>query len=88
MRIEFDKGKDRANREKHGISLTAAAEMDFETARIIRDERRDYGEDRFWAVGLIAGRLHVLTFTMRGEALRAISLRKANERERKRYGRS
>jgi uncharacterized protein len=35
---------------------------------------------------LIGGRLHVLAFTMRGEVLRAISLRKANSREVKRYG--
>ena len=88
MQIELDSNKDRINREKHGISLAAAAEMDFETARIIRDERRDYGEARFWAVGPIAGRLHILAFTMRGETLRAISLRKANTRERRRYERS
>lgn len=61
--------------------------MDFETASVIRDERRDYGEARFWAVGPIGGRLHILAFTMRGETLRAISLRKANARERRRYGR-
>ena len=30
-------------------------------------------------------RLHVLAFTMRGNTLRAISLRKANPRERRRY---
>ncbi|MDQ4134725.1 MAG: BrnT family toxin [Pseudomonadota bacterium] len=78
MQIEFDHEKDRINRAKHGISLAAAAEMDFETARVIRDERYDYGEARFWAVGRIAGRLHILAFTMRSETLRAISLRRAN----------
>jgi uncharacterized DUF497 family protein len=55
---------------------------------IIPDLRRDYGEARYWAVGPIGGRLHVLAFTMRGQVLRAISLRKANERERRRYERS
>lgn len=85
MKVEFDSGKDRANRRKHGISLAAAAEMDFLVAQIIPDDRRDYGEDRLWAVAPIGGRLHVLTFTMRGEVVRAISLRKANDRERRRY---
>ena len=87
MEVEFDGGKDEANRRKHGISLAAAAEMDFLLAQIIPDDRRDYGEARLWAVAPISGRLHVLTFTMRGEAVRAISLRKANERERRRYER-
>lgn len=88
MRIEFDDAKDAMNRDKHGISLAAAAEMDFETAKVISDERWDYGEPRYWAIGSIAGRLHILAFTMRGETLRAISLRKANAKERKRHERA
>lgn len=60
--------------------------MDVEAAFIVPDERRAYGEARLQAYGLIAGRLHVLAFTMRGDVLRAISLRKANSREVKRYG--
>lgn len=47
--------------------------------------RYDYGEDRFQALGLIDGRLHMLVFTIRGGTLRAISLRKANPREVRRY---
>jgi uncharacterized DUF497 family protein len=59
--------------------------MDIDTARVVRDERRFYGEARFQAYGLIDDRLHVLAFTMRGDTLRAISLRKANSREVGRY---
>lgn len=88
MRIEFDEVKDGINREKHGISLAAAAEMDFEAAKVIPDERRDYGELRYWAIGPIGGRLHVLAFTMRRDTLRVISLRRANARERKRHERT
>ena len=61
--------------------------MDFGKVTIIPDLRRDCGQARHWAIGPIEGRLHVLAFTMRGEVLRAISLRKANQRERKRYSR-
>lgn len=85
MQVEFDGGKDEANRRKHGLSLAATAEMDFLLAQIIPDDWRDYGEARLWAVAPIGGRLHVLTFTMRGEAVRASSLRKVNARERRRY---
>lgn len=86
MQIEFDSEKDRANRQKHGLSLAAAAGMDLLAARVIPDNRRDYGEARFRAYGWIGGRLHMLAFTMRGGTLRAISLRKANPTEVKRYG--
>ena len=85
MKIEFDADKDAANRTKHGLSLADAERMEFDTARYVRDDRYAYGEDRFQAHGLIDGRLHVLAFTMRGEVLRAISLRRANPREVKRY---
>lgn len=86
MDIEFDPDKDLANRRKHGVSLSAAAELDFDAVLVIADQRRDYGEDRFQAIGPLQGRLHVLAFTMRGDTLRAISLRKANTREVRRYG--
>jgi uncharacterized protein len=86
VKIEFDLGKDQLNRLKHGVSLAAAADMDFDDALVVPDRRRAYGEDRFQAVGMIGGRLNVLAFTMRDETLRAISLRKANMKELSRYG--
>lgn len=86
MQVEFDSEKDRINRQKHAISLADAAEMDLLAARVIPDDRRDYGEARFRAYGSIGGRLHMLAFTIRGGTLRAISLRKANPAEVKQYG--
>ena len=62
--------------------------MDFDNAVVIEDRRIDYGETRFIAYGLIDNRLHTLWFTMRGSVLRAIGLRKANRRERTKYGHS
>lgn len=86
MKIEFDPGKDAANRLKHGISLAASADLDFDQATVIEDHRFDYGEPRFIAYAPLNGRLHVLWFTWRADRLRVIGLRKANTRERKRYG--
>ena len=85
MKIEFDPGKDVAFQKKHGLSLVEAERMDLDTAVIDPDRRYTYGEDRFQALGLIEARLHLLVFTMRGDVLRAISLRKANPREVRRY---
>ncbi len=90
MRIEFDQDfdqdKDAINWRKHGLSLAAAARLEIESAAVVRDERYPYGKARFRAYGWMDGRLHMLAFTMRGGVLRAISLRKANAREVKRYG--
>ena len=88
MQIEFDPAKDRINRLKHGISLAAAAEMDFDNALVIEDRRVDYGETRFIAYAPVGARLHVLWFTTRGAVLRVIGLRRANRRERARYEQS
>lgn len=85
MDIEFDPIKDQANRVKHGLSLALAEAFELETALVEIDDRNDYKEERFIALGLIGDRVHVMVFTVRGEAIRVISLRKANRREVKRY---
>ena len=55
------------------------------TARIVEDLRKDYGERRFQALGLIGDRLHLMVFTPRANKAHVISLRRANKREVKRY---
>jgi len=81
--IVFDPEKDRANIAKHGVSLSRAETLFVDDALIEIDDRRDYGEPRWILYGEIDGRLHVLAFTVRQGAARAISLRKANDREQK-----
>nr|WP_294528958.1 BrnT family toxin [uncultured Rhodopila sp.] len=49
----------------------------------IEDDRRDYGETRFNAFGLVNGRLFVFTYTMRGQTCRLISVRKAGRQEQR-----
>jgi uncharacterized DUF497 family protein len=41
VKIEFDPAKDWINREKHGISLAVAAEIDLDSAIVIEDRRID-----------------------------------------------
>ncbi|WP_428153963.1 BrnT family toxin [Brevundimonas sp.] len=86
MRIAFDPGKDASNQEKHGLSLARAGEIDLRAAYILADNRQDYGEPRWRAYGMMDGRLHMLAFTFRDGTVRAISLRRANAKESKRYG--
>ncbi|WEK40421.1 MAG: BrnT family toxin [Candidatus Brevundimonas colombiensis] len=86
MKVGFDPGKDASNRAKHGLSLSRAGELDLLAAFVLADDRLDYGEPRWRAYGMMDGRLHMLAFTFRDGMLRAISLRRANARECKRYG--
>jgi uncharacterized DUF497 family protein len=88
VEIEFDPRKDSINGRKHRISLAVAGLMDLDKATVSPDLRFAYCEDRFRAWGLIGGVLHVMAFTMRGEAVRVISLRKANSMENRRHGKA
>ena len=89
MQIEFDPNKDAANRAEHnGLSLAQAADFDFTTALEVLDDRYDYGEDRWVAIGFLGLSLHVLVYTLRGddeEILRPISLRRATAAEVQNY---
>lgn len=85
MKIEFDPDKNKANIRKHGLSLEMALDIDITTAYTTEDSRVEYGERRFQMFGTIHGRVHIMIFTIRGHVSRIISLRKANDREVRRY---
>lgn len=85
VRYAFDPAKQAHNVERHGVWFDEARAFDWETARVSIDDRRDYGESRWTATGLIGQRLHVMVFTLRETTVRLISLRKANSREIQRY---
>ncbi|HEV7371438.1 BrnT family toxin [Arenibaculum sp.] len=84
MDIEFDTAKDQANRSKHGVSL-ALGQMVLEHCVADIPDAREYSESRRVAYGLVAGRLFACVYTMRGDAYRLISVRKANAREQRRW---
>ena len=86
VEYEWDENKCEANLAKHDVDFDAVLRFDWKTAQVFEDLRFDYAERRFLALGLIDDRLHVLTFTPRDNAVRVISLRKANKREVNYYG--
>ena len=49
--------------------------------RARQDNRWDYGEDRYQLLGTIEHRVFVVVYTVRGDVIRIISARKANQRE-------
>jgi uncharacterized DUF497 family protein len=88
MEIRFDASKNARNIATRGLSFERVVEFDFDTATIQEDDRRDYGETRFRAFGLLDGRMHALVYVeIDNNVIRVISLRRANKREVKRYGR-
>ena len=85
MQITYDPTKDATNVAKHGVSLALAIELEWESAVVWPDVRREYGETRMAAIGYIGLRLYYVAFVDRADGRRIISLRKANQREVKRY---
>jgi uncharacterized DUF497 family protein len=83
MDYEWDEKKRTANLEKHGLDFLRAAEMlAGDTLLIVRDDRHDYGEERFIAYGRLGQRVCVAVYAKRKpDAIRLISFRKANRRE-------
>lgn len=65
--------------------MALTSELDWESAQLWLDTRKEYGEIRIIALALIKTRLFYVVFTDRGGHRRIISLRKANAREVKRY---
>jgi uncharacterized protein len=86
VKIEFDQHKSERNAVERGLPFDRMSEFDWETALVSEDVRVAYPERRFVALGFIGNRLHVVCFTPIVAGIRVISLRKANDREVKRYG--
>lgn len=81
MEIEFDPAKDAANIAKHGIPLARAE--DIKVFARVRDDR--FEEVHLRAYGLIDGLPYCLAYTIRNERVRAISLRRAHEKDVRRF---
>jgi uncharacterized protein len=86
LEFEWDEVKARNNLKKHGVSfLTAAAIFSHERLEKI-DDRKDYGEVRWIALGRAELEIYRVTFTWRSEnRVRIISAQKANKEERETY---
>ena len=87
MKLGYDPQKNAWNIRERGLSFDDVALLDWTTAAIREDQRKDYGERRFQAlVEGDEGKPYVVVFTMRGETMWIISFRRARGRERKNYG--
>ena len=85
MRYEWDEAKRRSNIQKHGLDFADAAEV---LAGLVVDvpDTREYGEDRWSAIGALGSRIVVVVYVEQDEeTTRIISMRKAAAHERDTY---
>ena len=82
MQYEWDENKRIANIARHKVDFISAVDFQWDTALETVDDRFDYGEERWVALGFIGNKLHVMVYNFRSQNIRIISLRKANKRER------
>ncbi len=83
MRFEWDRKKNEANQQKHGISFDEAKELfTSDDCLEIYDEEHSVDKDRFIATGAIRVCVVVVVFTEREDDLiRILSARRATKKE-------
>jgi uncharacterized protein len=88
VRITFDPTKNDRNVRLRRPSFEQVEGFQFKSALFDVDERKEYPETRYVALGLLGDRVHVLCFVETTDGIRVISFRKANSREVKRYAKA
>jgi uncharacterized DUF497 family protein len=86
MKITYDPVKRAVTLAERGIDFEDAADIFRVDTLDFPDNRRDYGELRILTVGHLRGRMMIVIWTPRGTARHVISMRKANAREKARFG--
>ena len=85
MKITFDPNKRNKTLEERGLDFLGSEQVFAGKHFTVIDTRFDYGETRYISIGKLDKRMVVVVWTQRGNARHIISMRKANEREQKRY---
>jgi uncharacterized protein len=86
MKITYDPVKRDATLYHRGLDMAQAGEVFAGSHITVQDIRFDYNEARFVTVGRLGDRMVVLAWTRRTGSTRIMSMRKANEREQRKYG--
>ena len=85
VEFEWDAAKGDKNESERGLPFRLAILL-FRSPMLRRvDDRRDYGEVRTKAIGVVGDHILHCVYTGRGGVCRVISLRHANKRERDAY---
>lgn len=85
MHITFDPLKRARTLTERGFDFVDASSIFLGPTFTMADDRVVYPEPRFITIGLLVERMIVIVWTPTGDGRRIISMRKANDREQKRY---
>jgi uncharacterized protein len=85
MEFEWDESKRQSNLRKHGVDFLDVAAIFANDTFELMDDREDYGEERWIAIGHVDGAVYRVVYTMRVDTIRIISAQKANRRDRERF---
>jgi uncharacterized protein len=80
MKFEWDDQKSDSNKLKHGIGFNDATALWIDPSRVeFKTSFPD--EDRFVLIGMMDDKIWTAIFTIRNQAVRIISVRRAREKE-------
>jgi uncharacterized DUF497 family protein len=85
FQFEWDEAKRLSNIATHGVDFRTAALIFKGIILEAEDERHDYGEPRFRALGQVGDDVLMVVYTWRGCARRIISAWRVNDEGRIRY---
>jgi uncharacterized DUF497 family protein len=83
--FEWDQAKRLRNLLKHRLDFIDGINIFRDSVLEREDNRKNYGEARFVALGKTTGEVLNVVYTMCGQAKRIISVRKVNRNEKKTY---
>jgi uncharacterized DUF497 family protein len=84
MDFEWDEAKRLSNIVKHGLDFVDAVAL-FDCSYLVGLAKPAGNEQRWVATGVIDGQYVTVVYTLRGEVLRIISMRRARHDERDKY---
>jgi hypothetical protein len=85
LELEWDERKRQNALQRRQLDFADVERFEPESVRTEPDLRKDYGEPRFNSFGYLDSVLCTFCWTPRNGRVRIISMRKANDRERKKY---
>jgi uncharacterized protein len=81
MRFTWDETKRQANLSKHGLDFADAEKVFAGPIVLVEDTRKDYGEQRMIAIGLLSFLVVLIVHVELDAEIRVISMRKADSNE-------
>ena len=75
MKLAYDPIKRQRVLDERGLDFEEAREVFAGIHATLRDDRMDYGEDRFQTYGFLRGRVVMVVWTTRDDCRRIISMR-------------